>query len=182
MIKPLGLREGLIIVATMWIVFIIDIIIPGFSFNQFGIRPRSITGLTGIIFSPFLHANLYHIISNTIPILVLPILIGLSIKKKHIVTVMVLGVIGSGIGTWIFSTGGVVVGASGLVFALIGFLFANAYFSPSIRSWLSAVISFFLYGGALLSLFSFLPYISWAAHFWGFISGIIIAAMLRKSR
>ena len=72
------------------------------------------------------------------------------------------------------------IGASGLVFALLGYLLADAYFNPSLRSWGIAIISFALYGGALFSLFVLLPYISWAAHFWGLVSGIAIAPMIRR--
>ena len=124
MIKPkrLGFAEGLFVLAIIWVVFMVDLLIPGYSFNQFGIDPRSLPGLLGILFAPFLHASLFHIISNTIPLLILPFLTGLTTSRRNIIKVMVLGAIGSGLGTWMFSLGGVVVGASGVVFALIGFL------------------------------------------------------------
>jgi membrane associated rhomboid family serine protease len=66
------------------------------------------------------------------------------------------------------------------VFALIGFLFADAWFSPSLRSWVVAVSAFVLYGGAVSSIFVYVPFISWAAHFWGLVSGVVSAMVLRK--
>jgi len=171
--------EMWLILAAMWVVFAVDFLLPGISFNGYGIRPRTLDGLPGIILSPFLHGGLVHIVSNTVPLIVLSILVRVSVGSVRLLQIVVLGVIGSGIGTWIFSMGGLVVGASGLVYALIGFLFADAWFKPSLRSWLIAIISFVLYGGALLSLFTILPFVSWAAHFWGFVAGVLIAWLYR---
>jgi len=178
MIKRLIPTEALWITAIMWVVFIVDAILINTNFDHFGIQPRSLNGLLGIVFAPFLHANLVHIISNTLPLIIIPSMLRLSIGSSRLSLVMVLSVIGSGVGTWLFSTAGVVVGASGLIYGLIGFLFANAYFNPSVRSWLIALIAFILYGSTLLSLFSFQPYVSWAGHAWGFISGVLIAASM----
>ena len=172
-------RDILILLAIMWVIFLIDLIIPFVNLNVFGIRPRSLSGLIGIIFSPFLHGGFGHIISNSISLLGTGILVRLAVGSKQLKLVVLLGILGSGIGTWLFGSGGLVVGASGLVYALIGFLFTQAYFNPSLRSWFSAILAFVLFGGALLSLFNMLPYISWAAHFWGFVSGIGIAYLFK---
>ncbi|OMH25842.1 rhomboid family intramembrane serine protease [Motiliproteus sp. MSK22-1] len=182
MLKYLLSVEMLLIVLLMWAVFIIDFLLPGINLNYLGIQPRKIEGLMGILFSPFLHVGLTHIVFNSIPLLVLSALIRLSVGSSQLRTVIVLGIIASGFGTWVFSSAGVVVGASGLVYAFIGFLFADAYFNPSLRSWLFAIISFFLYGGAFLSLFVFNPVVSWAAHFWGFVAGALIASILRRPK
>jgi membrane associated rhomboid family serine protease len=182
MFKIIFPSEAIFFVAIMWTIFIIDLVLPGISFDHFGIHPRKLDGLTGIIMSPFLHGGFSHIISNSIPLIILSALLRLSIGTKQMLVVMFIGIVGSGLGTWLFSSAGLVIGASGLVFSLIGFLLADAYFSPSLRSWTIAVLSFVLYGGALWSLFGFLPYISWAAHFWGLVSGIAIASLLRRPK
>lgn len=172
-------KDILILLAVMWGIFLIDLIIPFVSLNVFGIRPRSLSGLIGIIFSPFLHGGFGHIFSNSVSLLGTAILVRLAVGSKQLRYIVLLGIIGSGIGSWLFASGGLIVGASGLVYALIGFLFTQAYFNPSLRSWFSAILSFVLFGGALLSLFNMLPYISWAAHFWGFVSGIAIAYIFK---
>ncbi len=180
MTRFLGSPSAWYFVVAIWVICLIEVIIPGFNLNALGIRPRSITGLIGIVASPFLHANLFHILSNTFPLIILPLLVRFSVGREHVVSVMVLGGLGSGLGTWLFGSGGIVVGASGIVYALIGYLFGRAYFSPSIRTWGCAVASLFLYSGALWSFLSFVPYISWAAHFWGFVSGIAIASAYKN--
>jgi membrane associated rhomboid family serine protease len=180
MLSRIFSAEILILVAIIWIVFIIELVVPGVSFQHFGILPRKLEGLKGILFSPFLHGGLSHIVSNTVPLLVLTALMRVSPGPKKMFMVLLIGAVGSGLGTWIFSSGDVVIGASGVVFALIGFLFADAWFSPSLRSWAVAISAFVLYGGALSSIFVYVPFISWAAHFWGLISGVASAIVLKK--
>ena len=182
MIRRILPAAALVLVAVMWGVFVIDLVLPGVSFTQFGIQPRKLTGLTGILFAPLLHGGLVHIISNTIPLLVLCVLVRLSVGSSQLLVVMLCGAVGSGLGAWVFGSGGYVVGASGVVFALIGYLLADAYFSPSLRTWGTALLSLALYGSVLLSLLSFMPFISWAGHFWGVASGIATAALLRNPK
>ena len=182
MVKRILPTVALALVGVMWGVFIVDLILPGITFNHFGIQPRKLAGLSGILFAPVLHGSLVHIISNTIPLLVLCVLVRVSVGSSQLLLVMLCGVVGSGFGAWVFGTGGYVVGASGVVFALIGYLLADAWFSPSLRSWGIAVVSLALYGSALLSLLSLLPYISWAGHFWGLVSGIATASVLRSTK
>ncbi len=119
-------------VIAIWLVFIIDLILVGVNFNQFGIRPRSIGHLPGILLSPFLHDGLYHLLSNSIPILILGSLLKASAGTKKLRSVMIGGAIGAGIGVWVFASNGLVVGASGMVFALLGFLFRSMLFSTPV--------------------------------------------------
>ena len=173
-------KDAFVLLAIFWVVFAVDLIIPGFTFNSFGIRPRELTGLPGIVVSPFLHGGLGHLLSNSISLIGTAILVRMAVGSKLMRLVMLFGAIGAGVGTWLFGSGGVVVGASGMIYALIGFLFSQAFFNPSLRSWLSAVLSFLFFGGALLSFFNFMPYVSWAAHFWGFVSGIGLAYAFKR--
>lgn len=165
-------KDTLLLLAIIWIVFVIDVILPFINFNMFGIRPREVSGLPGVLFSPFLHHGVGHIVSNSISLLGTSVLVRMAVGSSGLRQVLLFSAIIGGLGTWLFSTGGIVVGASGVVYGLIGFLFAQAYFNPSIKGWLIAFLSLVLFGGALLSFFSFSPYISWAAHFWGAVAGV----------
>ena len=164
----------------IWAVFWIDVILPGINFLGFGIHPRHISGLDGILWAPFIHANLSHLISNTIPLLVLPAIGSLSMTNASLLKLMVFGAVGSGIGTWLFGSPAIVVGASGVVFSLLGYLLARAFYAPSIKTITVSLLAIVLYGGAVMSLLTVLPTVSWAAHFWGFISGIIFASIHRR--
>lgn len=162
-------------VVLLWVLFLVDTVIPGFSLIGFGIVPRRIDGLFGVVTSPLIHLNLGHLVSNTIPLLLLPAIAKFAVSRRAIISIMVLGGLGSGVGTWLFSTGGVVIGASGVVFTWLGFLCARAYFSPTLVNIGLSLAVFLLYGGAVMSLLTTLPTISWAAHFWGFVTGVLIA-------
>jgi len=175
-------KDALWLLGIIWLVFLLDLIIPGFTFNTYGIRPREMTGLPGVFVSPFLHGNLGHILSNSISLLGTAMLVRLAVGTKLMRSIMFIGVVGSGAGTWLFGSAGIVVGASGMIYALIGFLFAQAVFNPSLRSWLSAVLSLVFFGGALLSFFNFMPHISWAGHFWGFVTGVGTAYLFRPTK
>ncbi|MDC2889102.1 rhomboid family intramembrane serine protease [Psychrosphaera algicola] len=118
----------------MWAVFVIDVLLVGISLNQFGIRPRRLDGLFGMIFSPFLHGGIGHIVSNSIALLGTGILVRMAVGSKRARLVMLFSVIGSGIGTWLFAQAGVVVGASGLVYGLLGFLFGYAFFIQALKA------------------------------------------------
>ena len=172
-------KDAIWMLGLIWLVFVVDLLLPGFTFNVFGIRPRELTGLPGIFTSPFLHGGLGHILSNSISLIGTAMLVRLAVGSKLLRRIMIFGAIGAGAGAWLFSSGGIVVGASGMIYALIGFLFAQAFFNPTLRSWLSAILSLIFFGGALLSFFNFMPYISWSAHFWGFVSGIGLAYLYR---
>ncbi|MCV2403185.1 rhomboid family intramembrane serine protease [Marinomonas sp. C2222] len=167
-------------VMAIWLVYILDLVLIGVDLDQFGIRPRTLTHIPSILLSPFLHSNLYHLLSNTVAILILGILVNMSVGNIRLRQIMMGGAIGSGIGIWLFSASGLVIGASGIVFSLLGFLLANAACNPTIRSWVAAIVAFLAYGGTLFSFAHFLPHISWAAHFWGFLSGILLAALFKK--
>jgi len=172
-------------VIILWCVFIVDAVVPGLEFWRLGIRPRRLDGLLGILASPFVHADLNHLVANSLPLLVLPAVAGIGLSNRAILTVMIMGGLGAGIGTWIFGTSGVVIGASGIVFALMGFLVALAFYKPNLHNILICGLCAVLYGGAIISLFSIdhllqQPFVSWAAHFWGFVSGVVIARSSRK--
>lgn len=180
MITRLFPKDVLYILAAMWAVFVLDILLVGVDLDQLGIKPRSFDGLLGIPFSPVLHANIAHIVSNSLALLGTGVLVRMAIGSRRLRWVIIMAIVGSGVGTWLFAQAGLVVGASGLVYGLLGFLFGHAFFHPSLKSWAVAFVSLILFGGAVIAIFSFNPYISWSAHFWGFASGIGASYVLKK--
>ncbi|MBL1292809.1 MAG: rhomboid family intramembrane serine protease [Thiotrichales bacterium] len=169
---------SLYLFGAMWAVYLVDFVIPG-SLTQFGIQPRSMSGLTGIIFSPFLHAGLGHIISNSIPLVVLGILVQLH-SKDYFIKITLLGILLSGAFTWVFSSAGVVVGASGLIFCYWSFLLAYGFFRKDLKSIIIALVVAVCYFGLIFGLVSLRSHISFAGHFGGFLSGVLLAYWLKK--
>lgn len=166
---------------SIWIIFILNYIFFFTDFNQFGIRPRMINGLAGIIFSPFLHLNWTHLISNTIPLFILVFVI-LQFYNKLFVSVSIFSIIVGGFAVWLLGRSGTNhIGASGLIFAYIGFLLFSGIFRRNLKSILIAVVIIILYGGALIrGIIPGQQGISWEGHLFGAGAGILAAWIYRK--
>ena len=120
--------------------------------TRWGIRPRTARGLVGIPLAPFLHSGLSHLIANTIPFAVLGAVVALG-GVKRFVEVTVTIVLVSGLGTWLFGTGGTIhIGASGLVFGYLTYLIARGFFAAKPLWILGGIVIGLLYGGMLWGL------------------------------
>lgn len=174
------IKSALIIPAIIWVFFLINFILPGFDLRVFGIQPRTIHGLIGIIASPFLHGGWGHIISNTIPMLILlPVLFIFygNIKYKVIIFSTLLG----GFLVWLMGkTGSNHIGASGMIFSLMGFLIAAGIFKFSLKTILIAVGVIIIYGGAMLQGFIPKEGVSWTGHFFGAVAGMFFAWVYKE--
>lgn len=168
------------LVGLMWGLEILDLFLGG-ALNQFGIRPHSIVGLRGILFAPFLHGNLLHLIANTVPFLILGWLVMLRRTSDFwIVTGIVMLI--SGLGTWLFAPSYTVhIGASGVVFGYLGFLLFRGFFERSLGSILMSIAVGVVYGSMIWGVLPTRLGISWQGHLFGFIGGIVAARMLAKS-
>ena len=176
-----NIQISLIIVGAIWAVFVLNLFLP-YDLRMYGLRPRQISSLQGILFMPFLHGNLTHLIANTGTLLVL-LVASLSFSRKlTLFALLVIFLIGGGL-VWLFGGPNTVhIGASGIIFGLIGFLMFIGFFR---REWKSLAVSFVIflfYGGALLSLMTYMPGISWTGHLFGFLSGILAAWWSRQTR
>lgn len=167
-------------VAIIWGVFLLECVAP-FDLTSFGVTPRTVTGLVGIPVMPFLHGNWQHISSNTLPLLVLLILLaGSKARSWEVVTGIVLL---SGSLLWLCGRPATHIGASGLVFGLIAFLIVSGWLERRLVPLMISVVVTFLYGGSLL--WGVLPrigsHISWDGHLFGALAGGLIAVRLTKS-
>jgi membrane associated rhomboid family serine protease len=169
------------VVALMWGLEIIDAGLGG-ALNQFGILPRSIVGLRGILFAPFLHGNFPHLIANTPPFLVLGWLVMLRRTSEFFVVSTIVMLIG-GLATWLVAPPFTLhIGASGVIFGYLGFLLSRGYFERSIGSILFSIVVALMYGGLIWGVLPGMPGISWQMHLFGFIGGIVAAKLLAEPR
>lgn len=168
----------------VWLVFLIDYTdtFP-LNFSVLGIFPRHWKGLLGIFFSPFVHASFSHLISNTVPLLVLISLLFYfynQIAFKSLVSLWLL----SGFLTWMIGRNSSHVGASGLIFGITFFLFFSGVFRRHIPLASVSLIVAFIYGSMVWSIFPIAEYVdvhlSWEAHLSGAIAGLMIAFVFRK--
>lgn len=167
---PLSIIGGFILL--LWTIEIVDQLIFGGALDSYGVHPRTISGLWGIIWAPFLHGGFRHLIANTGPILILGSIVMLSRPLKDFFYVSIVVVIIGGLGAWLIGPRlSVHLGASGLIFGYFGFLLLSAYFERSCRSIAIALVVLLLYSGIIWGVLPQGGGISWQTHLFGFIGG-----------
>ena len=166
--------------AVIWAVEVINGFL-GQRLSAWGIRPRTEIGLIGIPLSPFLHGSYNHVLSNTIPFLVLGGLVALRGTQKLLGVSLFIIVVG-GSAVWVLGRSAVHVGASGLVFGYFGYLVANGWFDRRPASILAALAVIVLYGGLVFGVLPTQSFVSWEAHLFGLIAGVVSARLTRIGR
>jgi membrane associated rhomboid family serine protease len=166
------------LVAFMWAIEIVDLLVFGGALDGWGVRPRSVVGLRGILFAPFLHGGFAHLIANTGPLLILGWLV-MWRETHHFFLVAAIGSLVGGLGIWLIgASASVHIGASIIVFALLGYLLLRGWFDRRLLPILGSVAVAVLYGGMLFGLFPGQTGISWEGHLFGFASGGLAARLL----
>lgn len=169
-------------IAFIWALEILDLLFLGGALNAYGIRPRSIIGLRGILFAPFLHGGLAHLIANTVPFLTFGWLIMLRETSDFFVVTAVTMLI-SGLGVWLFGSPYTIhIGASGLIFGYFGFLLLRGYFERSVPAILFSLIVGLLYGGMIWGVLPLQVGVSWQGHLFGFVGGALAARLLARRK
>ena len=164
----------------MWALEIVDFVLPGDPLDAFGIRPRVPSGLIGIVFAPFLHHGFPHLIANSIPFLILGLLVS-SRRASDFPTVFFWSALIGGLGTWLFAFPNTIhIGASGVVFGMFGYLVARGFIERSLPAIALSLISMFLYGGMFWALIWLRSGISWSGHLFGFLGGIVAASVMSR--
>lgn len=163
-----------IAVLAIWSVFLLEYLL-GYRLHEWGIFPRDVKGLWGILFSPFLHGDINHLYHNTIPLFVLLSLM-IYFYPKHITRVVLWGILLGGMITWCIGRPSYHIGASGLIYALVSFIIFKGIITKNYRLTAISFLVIFLYGGMIWLMFPEMQdHISWEAHLGGFLSGLIIA-------
>lgn len=162
----------------MWIVFIFEINY-GFNFNQFSIYPRKLSSLGGILASPFLHSDLSHITNNTLSFFVLMLIVRFFYKSNYI-KIFILGVLLSGLLTWIIARPAYHLGMSGVIYVLASFIIAKSFFSKQYNLIAIAFTVIFIYGSMIWYVFPIDQKISWEGHLSGLISGVVLSFFFKN--
>jgi membrane associated rhomboid family serine protease len=174
-----GLRALAALLAIMWAVEIVNAL-DSYRLDRDGIVPRSVSHLDGILFAPFLHASFTHLLGNTIPFVILGFAIALAGAARLLRVTLIVGVV-SGLGTWLIAPAGTVtVGASGVVFGYATYLISRGVFNRRIFEIVLGVGVAVVFGGVLLV--DLIPHngISWQAHLFGGIGGVLAASALNE--
>lgn len=169
-------------VASLWLVLGISVLLDrafGVSLAVwFGLIPRHVAGLDGILGMPFLHGNAEHLMANTPPLLVMGGLLAATATRALLAVNAVIVGLGGAL-TWLFASPAIHIGASGLVFGWLGFLIARGLVDRSPATLGAAAFVGLLYGAMLWGVLPGRAGISWEAHLFGFLAGAAAAVLIR---
>jgi membrane associated rhomboid family serine protease len=169
----------LLILAGMWLLELLDQL-SGNQLDQLGIHAREIDGMPEILTAPFLHAGWDHLMSNSLPFLVLGFLVLLSGLARWLVSSLIIIVI-SGMTAWLLTpVHTIILGASGLIFGWLTYLLARGLWSRRPAQVIIAVLVLLVYGGLIWGLLPGNAGISWQAHLGGAIGGVLAAWLLHR--
>ena len=176
-----GVQVVLSLLAAMWLLEVVDIALDH-RLDQYGIEPREPDGLVGVLAAPFLHADFGHLVANTVPFVVLGIIIGLQgVARVLVVTGIVMLV--SGFGTWLIGPDNSLhIGASGIVFGYATYLLARGLFNRDLVEIAIGLGVAAIWGTALLGGLVPQDGVSWQGHFFGAVGGVIAARVLARPR
>jgi membrane associated rhomboid family serine protease len=163
----------------MWAVEVVDVIADQ-RLDRYGIEPRETEGLDGVVTAPFLHVGFGHLLSNTIPFVVMGVLIALEGARRLLGVFLIVAVV-SGLGTWLVGPEGTIhVGASGVVFGFSTYLIARGWFNRRPGQIALGLVVLVLWGGVLVGGLQPQEGISWQGHLFGAIGGVVAASLLAR--
>lgn len=175
-----GLQLLLLFIALLWTTHLANAM-TDYSLNAYGIMPRTRGGLWGIPLSPLLHGDWSHLASNTLPLLALGGLVAARGARTLAPAALIIILLG-GLGVWIAGRSAIHIGASGLVFGLFGYLVALGWYERSPLAIIVAIAVVAVYGGIIFGALPQSGFISWEAHLFGLMAGVVAAAVVRPGR
>lgn len=162
----------------IWMIFYLDNSY-NLHLNNHGILPRTISGLQGILFSPFLHGDLNHIANNSLPLFILTTTL-IYFYRDISLKILVYGVLLSGFLTWLIGRENYHIGASGLIYVLVSFIFFKGLLTKYYRLMALSFAVVILYGGMIWYVFPDVDKtISWEGHLAGLITGFAFALLFK---
>lgn len=172
-----AVRASAAFVLLIWVVFLLDRFL-GLELYRFGLLPQTKSGLAGLVMTPLLHASWQHLLSNTLPVLVAGTAI-LFLYPNSAIRVIPVIYFGSSLVVWVFGRPDVHIGASGLIYGLLAYVFVGGIMRRDMRSIGVSLLIWFLYGSLLSGLVPSAGPVSWELHLSGFVLGVVLAVMYR---
>lgn len=183
-LPPSPVAAAAVMLAFTALLYVIEAVdqVTGNALNDDGIISRRLDGLWGILWAPLLHGSWPHLLGNTVPFLVFGFLaMAGGVRQWGAVTALIWLV--SGLGVWLVGPGGNVstIGASGVIFGWLVFLLARGFFARSALQIGLAVVLFAVWGSVLFGILPGQPGISWQAHLFGALGGLLAASVAARA-
>ena len=163
---------------ALWVIKIAEMVL-GINFIRYGVYPGQASGLAGVLWAPLIHSSISHMFANTAPLLILgtALLYGYPKSARVVIPAVYFG---TGLGVWLFARDAYHIGASGLTFGFMFFIFTVGALRWDRRAIALSMIVFFLYGGMIWGIFPQAPNISYESHFFGTMIGLSLAVLLKN--
>ena len=162
----------------LWLILIVDTVLD-LGLARYGLRPRHLDGLIGVLTAPLLHSGAEHLFSNTLP-LVISLTTVLYLYPRSAMRVIPVIWLGSGILAWVIGRHSLHFGASGFVYGLLAFVFISGMLRLDMRSVAVSIMVWFLYGSMIWGVLPIRPNMSWELHLSGAILGVVMAIAYRR--
>jgi len=170
-------KVPLIMVGVLWLVHFWKIS-SNHNFGQYGVFPREWSGMKGILLAPFIHGDFKHLISNSVPLLVLTTIL-IYFYRKVALPVFVIIYVLTGFAVWLLARRSYHIGASGVVYGLVSFIFWSGIFRRNLRSIVLALVVTILYSGYFAGIVPNEDGVSWESHLFGAFAGLIVAFLVK---
>jgi len=174
-------RGATIAVAFVALIVAIHLVnwVLGLGLQRFGIHPRQLDGLPGIVLAPLLHGDFAHLVSNVLPLLVVgTAMLHLYPDSARIVLPVVY--VGPGIAVWLFGRDSIHIGASGLVYGLVTYVFVAGLLRRDRRAIAASLLVAFMYGALVWGVLPIQLGVSWETHLAAALIGIVLVLFLRR--
>lgn len=179
--KPLP--AAITMVAFTVVLYLIELVdqVSRLNLDQYGIVPRRLSGLDGVIWAPLLHGSWSHLAANTLPFLVLGFLVMAGGIAQFVMVTALIWVV-SGLGVWLVSpSSSVTVGMSGVIFGWLVYLLVRGFFARSLAQIAVAIVLFAVWGSVLLGIIPGRPDVSWQGHLFGALAGLLAAFVVSRA-
>ena len=180
-VLPVRMRSAFVVALSfsllLWLIKLVEFF-GGLDFSRFGIYPRQLEALPGILLAPFIHGSFAHLFANTAPIIVIGTMLLYAYPRSAKVVLPVVYLAG-GSAVWLFARDAYHIGASGLTFGMLFFVFTVGVLRWERRAIAISLIVFFLYGSAIWGVLPYKHDVSFESHLSGALIGIVLAFLLR---
>ena len=175
----LAFKIALGFVALLWLVELLNEGLD-LGLQRFGVQPREFAGLPGILLAPLLHGSFAHLLTNSLPLLVLGTVM-LHLYPNSALKVIPAVYLGPGIAVWLFAKASSIhVGASGLVYGLVSYIFVAGVIRRDRRAIAASLLVSFLYGSSVWGVLPISAGVSWETHLAAALIGLALAIALRR--
>lgn len=174
----LAVKLALGFVALIWFIQVLNWALD-LGVEEFGVRPRELAGLPGILFAPLMHSGFPHLIANSLPMLIVGTAM-LYLYPSAALRVLPAVYLGPGVAVWLFARGGVHVGASGLIYGLVSYIFVAGMIRRDRRAIAASLLVSFLYGASVWGVLPIERGVSWETHLAAALIGLALAIALRR--